>query len=125
MGLNVEFKKLKEYVYTRLNTCTTLNIYNGIVPVNTNYPYLLFSFSSSSMTVRNRTDYILEIDYWNNSNDDTVILEESEKVKQSFNYGWQSESDGFFQSHIEFEAEIPTDNINMSRINQRYLLKVR
>jgi hypothetical protein len=117
--------KLKEYVYARIQSLISIDVYNGIAPLEASFPYVTFNFTSSSYNYDTRADWVLELDFWNDTNDDTVLLSESELVKTGFNYYWQSEIDGFYSSYLDFESEIPTNEKDMSRINQRYLLKVR
>lgn len=119
----MELLKLKEYIYTRLNQCD-IPVYSLRVPLNGSYPCVIYLFPSSNMTGM-REDRILELNFWNNSNDDTLILEASEYLKTALNYSWQSEVEGFYQCHLDFEGEIPDTESNITRIQQRYLLKVR
>ncbi len=119
------FKNLKKYVGARIDELTTINVYAKNAPEEAVFPYIVFKFPSSSYPY-NREDKIVEIDYWDNKQDSTTILDQSDLVKKGFNLYWQTEgSDGFYRSDIIFEGEIPDTDPNMSRIQQRYLLKVR
>jgi hypothetical protein len=119
----MELLKLKEYIYARLNECG-IQVYSLRVPLNGIYPCIVFSFPSSSME-GNREDKILELNFWDDSSDDSNILIASEYIKSALNYTWQSEIEGFYQCYLDFEGEIPDTESNISRIQQRYLLKVR
>lgn len=126
----MEISRLKYYISQRLLNLTSINVYNGKVPDNASFPYLVFKFFSSSHTVRHRKDWILEIDFWNDSNDDTSILEAAENVKTGngevigLDSSTQNESEGFYYANIDFEGEILDTEPNISRFNQRYILKV-
>lgn len=123
----MEFKYLKKYVGNRIEELTSLKAYSKKAPDNETitYPYIVYNFPGSQLPVRNRIDWICEIDFYNNTNDSTVIMEKAELLKSGFDYYYQSEDEGFYQSHIEFFGEIPQDIPDLSRINQRYYLKVR
>lgn len=123
--MGMELGKLKEYIAVRLSGLTIIRVYNGMAPINAVFPYLTFKISSASQLVRNRSDKILEIDYWDDTNDDTAILLASNNIKEGLDYSWQDEVEGFYQCHLDFEGEIPDTESNISRINQRYILKVR
>lgn len=94
-------------------------------PKKFSYPYIQISLNSSSNEVRLRDDIIVDIDFWNNSDSSEFISNQAELVKIGLNYAYYSDDNGFFQSHIIFEGDIMQDTPNMSRLQQRYLLKVR
>ena len=134
----MELGKLKEYMAIRLSALTNIGVYNGNVPITATFPYLVFKFPAANQVVRNRSDKIMEIDYWDDTNDDTAILAASELVKNGkyaidgitllvpgLDYSRQSEAEGFYQCSLDFEGEIEDQESNVSRINQRYILKVR
>ncbi|MFX1499416.1 MAG: hypothetical protein ACFFDH_00475 [Promethearchaeota archaeon] len=121
----MDLDSLKEYIGDRIEELTSLTAYSKQANEGASYPYVIFILSSSSFPVRNRQDWICEIDFWDDTNDSSVIAAKAELLKAGFNYYWQSETEGFYQSHIIFEGEIPTGTPDISRINQRYLLKVR
>jgi len=126
----VEIDKLKYYIAQRLTSLTSINVYNEKVPDGATFPYLVFKFPASSHVVRHRKDWILEMDYWSNSYDDTDILQAAIYVKSGtdsvvgLDSSTQCEIEGFYYCNIDFEGEIPTDESNMSRYNQRFLIKV-
>lgn len=127
--------QLKALIKTRLTSLSGITVYDGKAAENATFPYLCYTFTSTSFQYRNRDDRILEIDYWNNSNDDTAILAAAEKVKNGttilevavpgLDCSYQDETSGFYKCNIEFEGEIPTQERNLSRFSQRYLLEVR
>lgn len=119
------FDKLKQYANSRIDELISINLYSKLAPETATFPYVVTNLSSSSNEIRNRTDWIIDVDFWDNTNNSSIIIAQSDLVKAGFNYYWQSETEGFYQSHIIFEGEIPTGTPNMSRIQQRYLLKVR
>jgi hypothetical protein len=132
----MDLDKLKYYVSQRLVDLSGINVYDLNAPNNAEFPYLTYKFTSSSNTVRKRTDWILEIDYWDNTNDDTDILLAVKNVKNGvydgddlivpgLDYSYQYEKEGFYQCYQEFEAEIPQPESNMCRMNQSFLLEVR
>lgn len=125
MCLDVELDKLKVYIARRIRALTNIGVYSGYVPSGTTYPYLTIRFPSSSIRYSKRIDRVLEIDYWDNTSNDTAILSASEAVKQGLDYMWGSEADGFFHCTLDFEGEFPPESASESHINQRYLVKVR
>jgi hypothetical protein len=117
-------KELKAIMYTRLSNIASIGIHDGKASKDASFPYLVFKFPSASYTIRTREDRILEIDYWDNTNDDIDILAASDDVKQALSYGWQDETQGFFRSFIEFEGEIPDPDSDISRIQQRFEIRI-
>lgn len=127
--------ELKLYVKARLVALSGITVYDGEADSEETFPYLCFHFPSTSFQYRNKDDRIMEIDYYNDSNDDTEILAAAEKVKNGTTVGvetvygldksFQDESEGFYRCNIEFEGEIPTQEKNTCRFNQRYLFEVR
>jgi hypothetical protein len=99
------------------------------VPDDAVFPYVCFKFTSTDFNVRTRADRILEIDFWNNSNDDSKLLELLDRVKngnglvKGLNYSIQDELEGFYKAYIEFEGEIQTNETEIIRHNQRYIVK--
>lgn len=126
-GINVELLKLKQYIYDRLKSLTTIQVYDGKIPSNADeisFPYVVFKIPSSAFDDTSAIR-ICELDYWDNTNDDSEILQAAEDVKTGFNKYWETQIDGFYKSDIDFEGEIETENKNISGWNQRYILKVR
>jgi hypothetical protein len=131
----MEIDKLEYYIGQRLITLTDINVYNKKAPDKDDiFPYLVYKFYACNYSVRHRKDWVLEIDYWNDSNDDTNIIEASINVKNGrtidevnyigLNKSTQNEVEGFYQCHIDFEGSIPDTEPNISRYNQRYIVKV-
>lgn len=121
----MEFKYLKKYVGNRIDGAVSIDVFSKLNYIEGPYPCAVFSFPSSSNEIRLRSDYILEIDFWDNTINSITISEQAELLKTEFNYGWESQAEGYYQSHIIFMGEIPTGKPELSRIQQRYLLKVR
>jgi len=128
--------ELKLLVKARLVALSGITVYDGEADSEETFPYLCFHFPSASFQYRNKDDRIMEIDYYNDSNDDTEILAAAEKVRNGTTddegetvYGldksFQDESEGFYKCNIEFEGEIKTQEKNTCRFNQRYLFEVR
>ena len=130
----MEIDKLEYYIGERLKNLTDIQVYNKKTSDNKVFPYLVYKFYACNYTVRHRKDWILEIDYWQDSNDDTDILEASINVKNGrtvdevdyvgLNNSTQNETEGFYQCHIDFEGSIPDTEPNISRYNQRYIIKL-
>ena len=127
--MGMEIDRLQYYIAQRLSSLTSINVYNSKVPDSATYPYVVFKFVASSNTVRHREDWILELDYWSNSNDDSAILQAAIYIKSGtdtiigLNNSTQNETEGFYYCVIDFEAELPTSESNISRYNQRFLIK--
>jgi hypothetical protein len=119
------FDNLQKYVIARIKELVTITVCQDEAGEFDNYPYVVVKFPSSDFKVRKRGDYILEVDFWNNSNDKSTIITQSDALKAGFDYYWQSESGGYYTSFIIFESGIPGGKENMSRIQQRYILKAR
>jgi hypothetical protein len=128
--------ELKIYVKDRLEALSGITVYDGEADDEETFPYLCFSFPSTSFQYRNKDDRIMEIEYYNNTNDDTEILAAAEKVRNGtvdsegdpvygLDKSFQDESEGFYRCNIEFEGEIPTQEKNTYKFSQRYLLEVR
>lgn len=120
----MEYNQLKKVLGDWFAEILTIGI-SSKVPKKKTFPYLHYYLGSSSNTVRLRDDYILTCDFWDDTEDTTVIGAQSELVKAALNYGWYSDVNGYFQSHIIFNSEVPEPTPNMARHQQRYLLKVR
>lgn len=126
----MEIDKLEYYIGERLKNLTDIQVYNKKTPDNKTFPYLVYKFYACNYTVRHRKDWILEIDYWQDSNDDTDILETAINIKNGvgeyvgLNNSTQNETEGFYQCTIDFEGNIPDTEPNISRYNQRFILKV-
>jgi hypothetical protein len=127
----MEVDRLEYYIGERLKNLTDINVYNKKTPDLENiFPYLVYKLNACNYLVRHRKDWTLEIDYWQDSNDDTDILESASNVKNGvgevvgLNNSSQNETEGFYQCHIDFEGNIPDTEQNISRYNQRFILKV-
>lgn len=130
----MEIDRLEHYIGERLKTLTDIIVYNKKSGDNKIFPYLVYKFYACNYNVRHRKDWILEVDYWQDSNDDTDILEASINVKNGrtvdevdyigLNNSTQNEVEGFYQCTIDFEGSIPDTEPNISRYNQRFILKV-
>lgn len=126
----MEIDRLKYYIAQRLNELSPINMYDS-KPLG-DMPYGVFKFYTCNYAVRHRKDWILEIDYWDDNTDDSTVLSAAIAVKNGdeeeeiigLNNSTQDETEGFYQCTIEFEGEIPDTEQNISRYNQRYILKV-
>lgn len=124
----MEYDALKIYVSQRLANLATIPVTNK-KPI-TSPPYIIYKFTACSYNVRHRKDWILELDYWDDRDDDTDIIQQSIYIKNGrdsnigLNNSMQNESDGFYVSTIEFESSITEIESGISHYNQRFLLKV-
>jgi len=122
--------KLKYYIGQRLITLTDINVYNSKVPDDATFPYVVFTFDACSYNTRHRKDWILTLDFWEDSNDETDILASAISIKDGtglivgLNNSTQNEAEGFYQCTIDFEGELPSLEPDVSRYNQRYIIKV-
>lgn len=64
--------ELQKQIVTFLTTKAT-RVYFREAPENAVYPYVVYNLPSSIENYSNREDFILEIDFWDNSNLTTVI----------------------------------------------------
>ena len=130
--------ELKALIKTRLTTLSGITVYDGKADEDdTAFPYLCYKFPVTGVSeYRNKDLRQLEIDYWNNDNDDTGILAAAEKVKNGiysgdtlvtpgFDGSWQTDTSGFYKANLEAEGQIEEPERNMSRYHQRYILEVR
>lgn len=124
--------KLKYYIKQRLEEISGINVYEGNAPDNAVFPYLVFKFPSASNAFRvTRTDRIMEIDYWNDNNDDTSVLAASEIVRNGdgdqkigLDFSRQNEAEGFYKCYWDWEGEIPDPDKEIYHFQQRYILQV-
>jgi len=130
----MDLGKLKYYINARLESLTDINIYDGSAPENATFPYLVYIIQSSTKEEHNK-HRILEIDFWDDTNDDSAILAASKVVEEGKYVGgvltvygldksYQVETEGYYRCYIDMDGEIPVIESNMSRIYQRYLLIV-
>lgn len=130
----MDLDKLEYYIGQRLLTLTDIAVYNTKAPDDKTFPYVVFKFEACNYNFENRADWILELDFWNDSNDDTDIIDASITVKKGrtvdevdyigLDKSTQNESEGFYKCDIDFEGKIPDTEPNISRFNQRYLIKL-
>jgi len=126
----MELDKLEYYIGQRLLDLSNITVYNTKAANTEIFPYVVFKFMACNHTYQNRADWILELDFWNDSNDDTAILQAGIYVKNGrLNYigldkSTQSETEGFYKCDIDFEGKIPDVEPDISRFNQRYLIKL-
>lgn len=64
--------ELQKQLVTFLKTKAT-RVYFREAPENAVYPYVVYNIPSSIENYSNREDFILEVDFWDNSNLTTVI----------------------------------------------------
>lgn len=117
----MDFDLLKKAVKARIEALVTQEVYKDEAEDNATYPYIIIKYPSSSNPFLWKQDWIIELDFWDNTSDDEVITSMSNTVKEGFNGYWQSSTGIAFRTYLDFEGEFPTDIPNMSRINQRYL----
>lgn len=130
----MEVLTLETYIAQRLTNLSGINVYNRVAPDTATFPYLVFKLNACNYIVRHRKDWILELDFWNDSNDDSSIKQSAIYVKTGRTVGeniyigldnsTQSEAEGFYQCHIEFEGTIEDIENDISRYNQRYIIKL-
>jgi len=126
----MELDRLEYYISQRLLNLANITVYNTKAASTKVFPYLVFKFTACSHLYNNRADWILEIDYWNDSSDDTTILQAAIDVKKGrlsfvgLDKSTQDEAEGFYKCDIEFEGKIIDTEPDVSRFNQRYLIKL-
>jgi hypothetical protein len=131
----MEIDKLVEYVKARIENLTNLTVYNKKSPTtNKVYPNVVFRFYTNSYLVRHRKDWILEIDYWNDTPDDSDIIQAAIDIKNGrtvdevdyigLNNSTQDETEGFYKCYIDFESDIPDPEPYISHYHQRYIVQV-
>lgn len=118
----MDFDKLKKAVYARINTLLTQTVYTNQAAANATYPYCVIKFPSSSSALLWKQDWIIELDFWDDTADSSTITAMSNTVKEGFNGYWtDGTTEGVsFRTYLDFEAQLPTDLPELSRINQRY-----
>jgi len=133
----MNLQQIKTLIKTRLDNLVSdfMEVYDGKAKNKATFPYLVFKFTSSSNPARKQTERILEIDFWDNTNDDTNVLKAADIIRNGkyvngiltvigLDHSSENDTTGFYRCYWEFEAEIPDTETNISRINQRYILKV-
>lgn len=133
----MKLEKLKYYIGQRLENLVQdgFVVFNGKASLKQSCPYLTYKFPSNT-PIETMKKWILEIDFWDDTNNDLSILEASENVKngkyndegellyQGLDFSFQNETEGFYKCYLDFEGEIEDTEKNISRINQRYILDV-
>lgn len=133
----MNLQQLKTLIKSRFDDLVGdfMGVYDGKAGNNATFPYLVFKFPSSSNPARKQTERILEVDYWDNTNDDSNVLNAADIVRNGkyidnvltiigLDHSSENDSTGFYRCYWEFEGEIPDTKTYISRINQRYVLKV-
>ena len=133
----MSLERLKYYISVRLKALTTIGVYDTKAKDGATFPYLVFTFNESDFLTRRRVDRYLEINYWNNSNDDSAILAAASLVRlgkfdvdgvtllvPGLDYSFQNETEGFYRCFCQKDHEIPDPETNISRLYQRYILNV-
>lgn len=130
-------KQLKTRVKVRLDNLVGdfMGVYDGKAGTNATFPYLVFKFPNASNPARKQVHRRMEIDFWDNSADDSNILDGADIVKNGkyvddilsvvgLDFSTQDETEGFYSCWWEFEGEIPDTETDISRIQQRYVFKI-
>lgn len=117
----MDFDLLKKAVKTRIEALIEQNVYKDEAPDDADYPYVIVKYPSSSSPYLYKQDWVIELDFWDNTSDDETVTSISNTVKEGLNGYWQSGTGIAFRTYLDFEGEFPLDIPNMSRINQRYI----
>lgn len=133
----MNLKQLKTRVKARLDDLVGdfMGVYDGKAGDNATFPYLVFKFPNASNPARKQTHRRMEIDFWNNSNDDSDLLDAADIIRNGkyvdevltvagLDHSYQTETEGFYSCYWEFEGEIPDLETEISRIQQRYVFKI-
>lgn len=130
----LEIDRLEHYISQRLLNLSPISVYNRKAGDEATFPYLVFKIYDCNYFVRHRKDWVLEIDYWNDSADDTAIIAAAISVKNGrtvgettyigLNWSTQDETEGFYRCLIDMEGNIPDQEADMSRYHQKYTLYV-
>lgn len=127
----MELIDLKKMIKERLEDLTSLNVYDTNVTVDKEFPYVTYNFQNAPNNSISafRTDRILELDFWDETNDDKALLDAAEAIKNGneeydgFNWSRQNEIEGFYRCYIENDIhEIPEPDNNITHLRQTYLL---
>lgn len=116
----MDLDKLKTNVFNRIDALLTQNVYTKQAPENASYPYAIITYPSSSNPLLWKQDWMIEIDYYDNSNDSSTVVSMSNTVKSGMQGYYFSDSNISFRTYLDFEGEFPTEKPELSRINQRY-----
>lgn len=129
--------RLRYYISQRLLNLTDINVYNKKAEISlnvSNFPYVVFILKSATHKDAGRKNWILELDFWNDSDDDSPILAASIDIKDGrtvdeieyigLDNSSQDEPEGFYKCDLDFEDDIPVLENDMSRFHQRYILQV-
>jgi hypothetical protein len=128
---------LKENIKARLEALTGWSAYDGNVQIYEDLPYIVYKIGHGDSLVRGRVDRNLEIQFWIDSNDNTLLDEKSDIVRKGKysgdtliepgldrSYGDDGEDVGFYNCFHDWEDYIDVDESNVSRFDQRYVLHV-
>lgn len=130
-------KDLKINIKTRLEALTGWTAYDREAENEAEFPYIIYRIGNGDSNVRGCIDRILELEFWYD-NIDTSLLDEKSDIVRKGKYSGddllepgldRSYSDegigiGFYNCFHDWEDYIDTGESDLNRFDQRYLLHV-
>lgn len=125
--------KLKQYISSRLDTLLTQDVYTSQPKYDTTNdpenavtePYVLINNFTMVEQSYNKYKYLMELSINDFTADSTTVNTIAKNILAELNKSWQTESDMFFRTDIDWSGDIPAETPDKSRIDQRYEINVR
>lgn len=124
--------KLKQYMFTRLDNLLTQDVYTKNPKFDTNNdpenditePYILLKNYIIIEQTSIKTKLIMELEIHDFTADSTTVNTIADSIKDELHKSWQTESDIFFRTDLDWQADIPSETADKSRIDQRYEIQL-
>lgn len=127
---------LKINLRDRLESLTGWNAYDDNAILGADLPYIIYRIGNGESIHSERIDRNVEVEFWIDSNDTTLLDEKSDIVRKGkyeagiliepgidYSYGDEGD-DGFYSAYHDWEDYIDTGESNISKFMQRYLFHV-
>lgn len=128
---------LKINIKTRLEALTGWNAYDREAEKDALFPYIIFRIGNGNSMVRGRIDRNLELEFWIDDIDTSLLDEKSDIVRKGKysgdtllepgldrSYSNEGDSIGFYNCFHDWEDYVDTGESDLNRFDQRYLLHV-
>lgn len=124
--------KLKQYMSSRLDTLLTQDVYTKNPEYETTNdpenditkPYILIKSFQIIEQTSIRTRLLMELEIHDFTADSTTVNTIADSIKDELHNSYQTETDMFFRTDLDWQGDIPADTADKSRIDQRYEIKL-
>lgn len=116
----MELINFKKYITIRLENLSGLPVYNGNAPLDAEYPFIIYYINATHPDTGRpltKTYAPLQLEYWDNKNDDSNIINAACKVKSGqdvdgndtgyigLHGSFQSETEGFYKCYLDIDTD--------------------